>query len=176
MRIAEIMTREVRDIAPQRSIRDAARLMDELNVGVLPVCDEGRLVGVVTDRDITVRATASGAAPDETPVFTVMTSSPRCCHADDDVADAVNLMATLQVRRVPVLDDHERLVGIVALGDLAEDHVEDAAKVLEDVSTPAEPDLTAAASRRVSDNTFRAGSDPLTPEQRMALLRAYTEH
>ena len=73
MRIADVMTRDVRVVQPDRTVREAARLMDELNVGVLPVCDGRRLVGMVTDRDITVRSTAAGLAPDQSYVRVVMT-------------------------------------------------------------------------------------------------------
>jgi CBS domain-containing protein len=166
MQIAEIMTRNVRDIAPQRSIREAARLMDELNVGMIPVCDGGRLVGVVTDRDITVRATAAGSAPDTTAVVGVMTTNPRTCRMSDDVTAAVTLMNELQVRRIPVLDDSGCLVGIVALGDVAEAEPAMAARVLHEVSTPSEPDLTSAAGRPLTP-----ANDPLTAEEREELQR-----
>src|SRR3712207_6897810 len=93
--------------------------MDELNVGVLPVCDGRRLIGMVTDRDITVRSTAAGLAPDQSYVREVMTEDVTWCHESDDVDDVVEQMSRLQVRRIPVVDGGKRLVGIVALGDLA---------------------------------------------------------
>ena len=84
MRISDVMTPDVRAIAPDRTVRDAARLMDELNVGVLPVCLDGRLLGIITDRDITVRSTAVGAAPGEQAVQEIMTSDLTSCVPDDD--------------------------------------------------------------------------------------------
>lgn len=170
MRIADVMTRNVRDIAPERSIREAARLMDEMNVGVLPVCRGGRLVGLVTDRDITVRATAAGLPPDTTAVGDIMTAEPRSVDAEDDVSAALELMTDLQVRRVPVLDAAGRLVGIVALGDLAEEHAPGAGEALAGISTPSEPDRTGTPSQRAVAAAASDG-DPLTPEEREELAR-----
>ena len=166
MQIAEIMTRNVRDIAPQRSIREAARLMDELNVGLIPVCEDGKLVGVVTDRDITVRATAAGSPPDTTPVMSVMTTDPRTCREQDEVATAVRVMNDHQVRRIPVLDESGRLSGILALGDVAEAEPAMAGSVLHEVSTPSEPDMTSQAARPLARTR-----DPLTPQEREELAR-----
>ena len=118
MKIAEVMTRDVRVIDPDRSVRDAARTMDEMNVGVLPVCDGRRLVGMITDRDIAVRGIAQGKGPD-TPVREVMTDDVKYCFEDDDTDDVARNMADIQVRRLPVLTRDKRLVGIISLGDLA---------------------------------------------------------
>ncbi|HST93480.1 MAG TPA: CBS domain-containing protein, partial [Microvirga sp.] len=85
MKISEIMTRNVRVVAPDRTIQEAARLMDDMNVGVLPVCDGRRLKGMITDRDITVRATAAGLPPDTTRVRDVMSDNVWWCFDDDDV-------------------------------------------------------------------------------------------
>jgi CBS domain-containing protein len=142
MRIRDVMTRDVQVVSPSDSIREAARLMDELNVGVLPVVEGERLVGMVTDRDITVRATAAGLAPDGTQVSQVMSDGPAACYEDDVVSDVARLMGGKQVRRVPVLDAGDRLVGIVSLGDLAvdADRPQTTAEALERISRPAEPD------------------------------------
>jgi CBS domain-containing protein len=146
MRIAEVMTRDVRVIDPERSVRDAARLMDHLNVGSLPVCDGERLVGMITDRDITVRATAVGEDPDRTPVKKIMSEDVRWCFEDDDISEVVRTMGDVQIRRLPVVDHDKRLVGIVALGDLATDHAEGTEEALRNISEPSEPDRSGKAS------------------------------
>jgi CBS domain-containing protein len=146
MRIAEVMTRDVRVIDPERSVRDAARLMDHLNVGSLPVCDGERLVGMITDRDITVRATAVGEDPDRTPVKKIMSEDVRWCFEDDDISEVVRTMGDVQIRRLPVVDHDNRLVGIVALGDLATDHAEGTEDALRHISEPSEPDRSGKAS------------------------------
>jgi CBS domain-containing protein len=141
MQIRDIMTRDVQVVAPSDSIRRAAELMDSLNVGVLPVCDGGNLVGVVTDRDITVRATSTGRAPDECLVGEVMTADVRYCYEDDVVNDVARLMGSVQIRRIPVLDQSNRLTGIIALGDIATQAKENAAgPTLERISEPSRPD------------------------------------
>lgn len=148
MRISEVMTRDVVSIAPDASIREAARRMDDLNVGVLPVTDGQRLVGILTDRDITVRATAAGAAPDTTRVGDIMSEDVRWCAADDDTDEVLQVMSALQVRRVPVLDERGDLMGIVALGDLAEQGAPGTSETLREISWPAEPDRTGAVGQR----------------------------
>jgi CBS domain-containing protein len=148
MRIAEVMTRDVKVIGPERSVREAARLMDNLNVGSLPVCDGERLVGMITDRDITVRATAVGEDPDRTRVKEIMTDDVRWCFEDDDVSDVVRTMGDVQIRRLPVIDHEKRLVGIVALGDLATDRAEGTEEALRNISEPSEPDRSGTASRQ----------------------------
>lgn len=141
--IAQVMTRNVRVVSPQESVQRAAQLMDELNVGSLPVCDGQRLVGMVTDRDITVRATAAGRAPGEAHVGEVMSTDLRWCYEDEVIADVAKKMAGIQIGRVPVIshDNQRRLVGIVALGDLRTStsrHETTAAAAR--ISTPSEPD------------------------------------
>ncbi len=140
-RIAEVMTRDVRSVSPQETVRRAAQMMDELNVGALPVCDGRRLIGMVTDRDITVRAVAAGQAPDAAHVADVMSVSVRSCFDDQTVDEVMAQMGDLQIRRVPVIDhDTKELVGIVSLGDLATKHSAQVDRTLEEISTPAEPD------------------------------------
>ncbi|PVE23331.1 CBS domain-containing protein [Microvirga sp. KLBC 81] len=118
MRVSEVMTRDVRLIEPTQTIQDAAKLMSELDAGIMPVREGDRLVGMITDRDITVRAVAQGRGPD-TPVREIMTDEVLYCF-DDDETDAVERnMADIKVRRLPVLNRDKRLVGIVSLGDLA---------------------------------------------------------
>lgn len=136
MKVSELMTPRPQTITPEDSVRHAAELMDRLDVGVLPVCEDNRLVGVVTDRDITVRATAVGSPPDSTSVSEVMTDAVRWVFEDDDIVDAEELMSKAQIRRVPVVDADKLLVGILALGDLALAGEDGVAATLEEVSQP----------------------------------------
>jgi CBS domain-containing protein len=118
MRVSEAMTREVRVATPGQSIRDVAKLMDELDAGAMPVGENDRLVGMITDRDIAIRAVAAGKGPD-TPVRDVMSSDVKYCFDDEDLEHVARNMGDLQVRRLPVVNRDKRLVGIVALGDVA---------------------------------------------------------
>ena len=142
MQLKDVMTRDVEVIRPEAPIAEAARRMDELNVGPLPVCDGERLVGMVTDRDITVRATAAGRDPKTTPVRDAMSSDVVYCYEDQDVRDAARVMSDKQIRRLPVMSRDNRLVGIVSLGDLAAETNDDrlTGETLERVSEPAQPD------------------------------------
>jgi len=137
--ISEVMTREVETIAPEASVQDAARLMSELNIGALPVCDGEALVGMVTDRDITVRATASGKAPQSIAVAEVMTAASTWCNENDSVDDVLKKMGDEQIRRMPVIDARKHVVGIVSLGDLATRQPTATDRVLGDVSQPSMP-------------------------------------
>lgn len=163
MRAAEVMTRNVAVVRPDAMVREAACLMDDLNVGALPVCDGHRLVGIVTDRDITVRATAAGMRPDATPVHVVMTDAVCWCFEDDPVEDIEREMARRQIRRLPVLDADKRLCGMLSLGDLAADQVPGTAETLRSVSTPAEPDRT--ARRRHTPDASRTPWPPYGESQ-----------
>ena len=118
MKVSEVMTRDVRLIEPTQSIREAARLMAEMDAGIMPVRESDRLVGMITDRDIAVRAVAEGKGPD-TPIREVMTDDVKYCYEDDDTGDVARNMADIQVRRLPVLTRDKRLVGIISLGDMA---------------------------------------------------------
>lgn len=142
MRVREIMTRDPATVAPTDTLAAAARRMDDLNVGALPVCDGTRLVGIVTDRDVTVRATAAGMAPDAVTVEEVMTTEPDWCFEDEPVEEAERRMQDRQIRRLPVLSRDQRLVGILALGDIAtdSDRPDEAAETLERISEPSRPD------------------------------------
>ena len=149
--VSEIMTRNVQTVSPQDSIRRAAQMMDELDVGALPVCDGERLIGMVTDRDIVIRATSAGIAPDDGMVNQVMSTDVRWCFEDQALDEVMQQMADTQIRRVPVLshDESQRLVGIVALGDLATKSSGNAGgvdPVLEEVSYPSEPDRSASGT------------------------------
>ena len=141
MQIKEIMTRNVEVIQPDAPLQQAAEMMRRLNVGSLPVCDGQRLLGMITDRDITVRATAVGGDPAGIAVREAMTPEVAYCYEDDDVAQAAIVMEERRIRRLPILSRDKRLVGIVALGDLAVDakYEDVAGEVTEEVSKPAKP-------------------------------------
>jgi CBS domain-containing protein len=119
MNVSQIMTRGADLVAPDTTIRDASRIMRDDDVGFLPVGENDRLVGTVTDRDITIRATAEGLAPDSTKVGDIMSKTLVYVMEHQDVGEAAALMAEHQVRRLPVLNREKRLVGIVSLGDIA---------------------------------------------------------
>jgi CBS domain-containing protein len=138
--VSEVMTRNVEVIAPEESLQRAAQLMDELNVGALPVCSGKELLGMITDRDITVRAVAAGQGPSDTCVSDVMSEHVRWVNEDDSTATAVHHMSDMQVRRLPVLNARRELVGIVSLGDLATHHTVQADEALREISTPSQPD------------------------------------
>lgn len=118
MNVADVMTKQVETVSPQQTIGEAAQLMQQLDTGVLPVGENDRLVGMVTDRDIVIRAIAQGRGPDA-PVRESMTESVLYCFEDDSIEDAAKKMGDEQVRRLPVLNREKRLVGIIAIGDLA---------------------------------------------------------
>jgi len=118
MKISDCMTRKVRVIEPGLSLREAARIMADLDAGVLPVGDKDRLVGVLTDRDIAIRAIAAGKGPDAR-VSEAMSAEVKYCYEDEDVEHVARNMGDLQIRRLPVMNREKRLVGIVTLGDIA---------------------------------------------------------
>lgn len=142
MKVQEIMTANPECVSPATTIRLAAEKMAALDVGILPVCEEDRLVGVITDRDITIRVTALGQDSTLTIVGDVMTTNVVCCYEDDELENCIEIMEGAQVRRVPVLNREEKLAGIVALGDLVNRRRENdeviamAEEVLEKVSEP----------------------------------------
>ena len=119
MIISEVMTREVRIASPDDTLECAAQIMEEEDFGSLPVAENDRLVGMLTDRDITIRAVARGMAPQDCKVREVMSPEVRYVYDDESVRDVAKVMGDLHVRRLPVLDRAKRLVGIVSLGDLA---------------------------------------------------------
>src|SRR5437016_12369424 len=119
MKVSEAMTRDVRVQNPNDTIRDAWRIMGEINAGSLPVGENDRLVGVITDRDIAVRAVAEGKAP-TTKVRDIMSAEVLYCFDDQDLDDVAKNMGDVKVRRLPVVNRDKRLVGIISLGDLAD--------------------------------------------------------
>ncbi len=119
MKIKDVMTWEVQAIHPDATLEAAARRMSDYDIGVLPVCEGSRLLGVLTDRDIVTRAIATGADPKTMRVREAMTSEIVCCYEDQEVDEAAGRMEERQIRRLAVLDRRERLVGMVTLRDLA---------------------------------------------------------
>jgi CBS domain-containing protein len=117
--LGDVMTRDVEVVRPDATLADAAKQMEGRDVGALPVCDGERLVGMVTDRDITVRASARGQDPSSTPVSEAMTAEVAYCYEDQGAEVGARLMEERQIRRLPILDREKRLVGIVSLGDLS---------------------------------------------------------
>jgi CBS domain-containing protein len=139
MQAREIMTRDVPTVRPDATVRDAGRLMADLNIGSLPVCDGKRLIGIVTDRDITVRATADGMLPDTRLIRAVMSDDVCWCFEDDAVEEIERAMAGSKIRRMPVVDRAKRLVGMIALGDLAARGRPAAEQALRSISQPLRP-------------------------------------
>jgi CBS domain-containing protein len=135
--IQDVMTRDVKRISPEDSVRKAAQIMSEFNIGSIPVVDGEKLVGMITDRDITVRSTAAGHAPETTRVGDVMSTNVRTCHATQSVEEVLAEMGDVQIRRVPVVDQGSHsLVGIVALGDMATKQSKGIEQALEEISAP----------------------------------------
>ncbi|MEO8177156.1 MAG: CBS domain-containing protein [Sphingomicrobium sp.] len=136
MNISDVMTREVETIGPDQTAREAAAFMLSADTGSIPVTDGDKLIGMITDRDIAVRGIAKGHGPD-TLVRDLMTSGLICARSDDNVAEIAAKMSDAQVRRLPVIDESERLVGIVSLGDLSrETDGASAQEALKGVSAP----------------------------------------
>lgn len=138
MLLKEVMSREVSLARPDMSVQEACALMREGDFGVLPVGEDDRLVGMVTDRDVAVRCCADGRDPQSTTVREVMTDRVRWAFEDSSVEDAARLMEENQIRRLPVINADKRLVGIVALGDFAVEssEIRPAAEALAAVSLP----------------------------------------
>ena len=140
--VSRVMTRDITVVSPQDTIQRAAQLMRDRNVGALPVCDGRKLQGMITDCDITIRATAGGQPPDQVTVQEVMTDDIHWCYEDQTVGEVLQHMGDAQVRRIPVVSRDKTLVGMVSLGDLATRHGADADDTLEDISLPSEPART----------------------------------
>lgn len=137
MNVSEVMSAEAYVASPDETVQGAAQLMADLGTGVLPIGEGDRLMGVITDRDITIRVVAAGRDIAATRVRDVMSPEVYCCFEDEDVDEAAQRMSDWQVRRLPVLNAHKQLVGIVSLGDLAR-------------RTPAE--VSAGALQGISDD------------------------
>lgn len=141
MQLREVMTPNVEVIHPDAPLQEAAALMKALDVGSLPVSDGNQMQGMLTDRDITIRATAEGRDPRQTRVREIMSSDVVYCFEDQPVEEGARLMEERQIRRLPIVNRGRQLVGIVALGDLALELSNDqkVGQVLEAISEPAQP-------------------------------------
>ena len=141
MFLRDVMTRNVEDISPQIPLTEAAQKMRSLDVGALPVCKDGRPIGMLTDRDITLRAVAAGRDPSQMLVSEAMTPQLIFCYEDDDLHEAARIMEERQIRRLVVFDHNNCPCGIISLGDLAtrtdDEHL--SSEVLQRVSEPAQP-------------------------------------
>jgi CBS domain-containing protein len=136
MRISEVMSTDVKIASPKQSIQDAAIMMVEIDVGVIPVGEGDRLVGMITDRDIAVRAVATGKPP-QTPIADIMSPEVKYCYETDNTDAVAANMAEIKLRRLPVLNQEKRLVGIVSLADIAIDEgPENAGRALTGISEP----------------------------------------
>jgi CBS domain-containing protein len=140
VKLRELMTRDVRTCTPDTTITDVARTMAEINCGFVPVVDSGKVVGVITDRDIVLRAVAKGVNFSSTFVKDCMTKPAVTVSPDTDAHQAADLMADKQIRRL-VVTEGDSVVGVVALGDMAtvDIHVNEAGRALSDISEPARP-------------------------------------
>jgi len=145
MQLRDVMTKNVEVAEAATTLQEAATIMKRLDVGVLPVGDGSKLIGILTDRDITVRATAEGLDPKKAKVGDVMTPDLVYCFEDQAPVEAAVVMQEKQIRRLPIVNHDMKLVGIISLGDLAVDttkaDVDDdiIGEVLEDISTPTQP-------------------------------------
>jgi CBS domain-containing protein len=136
MKVSEVMTRDVQTVRPDQRVQEAATFMLSADAGSIPVAEGDRLIGMITDRDIAVRGVARGYGP-ETPVRDLMTNDVICARIDEDIEEVASRMSEAQVRRLPVVDDQDKLCGIVSLGDLSrEADDETASEALEGVSQP----------------------------------------
>ena len=164
-RVADVMTRGVRSMSPQDTVVLAAQAMDELNVGVIPVCEGDKLVGMVTDRDIVVRGVAQEADTTSMRLADVMSTNVRCATEDEDVDEVLDEMARNQIRRMPVVDRKAHLVGIITLGDIAaKTHEEmDVAHSLGDISEPASPDRSSQSRASGSAGGGSSSGNPRRP-------------
>ena len=143
--VSQVMTRGIRTMAPQDTVTAAAQAMRELDVGALPVCDGVRLVGMVTDRDIVVRGVAQERV--DAPLAEVMSEGLLYCREDDSVESALASMRSQQVRRLPVVDQDKRLVGMLSLGDVATKAEEaDTQEAVRGISEPSEPNRSSQSA------------------------------
>jgi CBS domain-containing protein len=134
MKVADVMTAQVVTATPRSTIAEVARTMAQIETGAVPVTDDGKVVGLITDRDIVLRVVAEGM-PLDTPVADVMTTEVETCHEQDSVADATGKMGGKQIRRLVVLNDSGRLAGILSLGDVAQEYgAKQVGKTLEEIS------------------------------------------
>lgn len=137
MKISQFMTRDVQIVSPDDTIERAAQMMGRIDAGVLPVSENDRLVGMITDRDIAVRGVGEGRSPDAR-VGEIMSREVKYCRDDAEVDEVLRNMGEIQVRRMPVVDSDKRLVGIVSLGDLDREAPEETGRAMQGITRPSE--------------------------------------
>ncbi|NLZ47877.1 MAG: CBS domain-containing protein [Clostridiales bacterium] len=142
MKVRDVMTRDVACVDVNDNVERAAQLMNEYNVGSVPVCENGKVVGIITDRDITLRSVAKGAESCSQTVREIMSSNPVCGSPDQDVHDAARIMSERQIRRLPIVENG-RLVGMISLGDIAVEPTlkDNAEEALKSISEPCSPNM-----------------------------------
>jgi CBS domain-containing protein len=142
MKVKEIMTKDVATLNADDTIERAAQLMNQYNIGSIPVCREEKVIGIITDRDIALRSVAHGENCGKQTVREVMSSNPVIVNSETDVHDAARIMSERQIRRLPVVENNN-LIGIVSLGDLAVESIlkDNAGEALSEISEPATPTL-----------------------------------
>lgn len=175
MKIKDLMHRDVAILEPSATLEEAAQKMAEADVGSLPVLLRGKPVGVITDRDIVVRALAEGLKPAETSVESVMTSEVLHCREDDDARDAADLMAENRVRRLLVLNEADELAGVVSLADLSVSDQE-AARVFERASAEGEGPSTLIKDELAAAETYRRALESVRGDAGDDLRRIESEH
>jgi CBS domain-containing protein len=136
-KIRDVMTRDVTTVTPDARLADVARIMRDEDIGSVPVAQGSELLGMVTDRDIVIRGLADGDGIEQRTAGDVMTSGVQCCREDQNVGDVLKDMGDQQIRRLPVVDSEQRLIGIVSIGDLSrEGKAKQVGSALEDISQP----------------------------------------
>lgn len=146
--ISEVMTRDVTTVAPDTSLQEAAQLMRDLDIGALPVCDGKQLMGMLTDRDIAIRAVADGLSPADCLVSDIMSKDVTWCFEDQAVGEVLQQMGDQQVRRIPVISrQNMELTGVVSLGDLALRQEASTESTLENISAPLPPERPATGKQ-----------------------------
>lgn len=135
MKVRECMSRNVQVAAPDHTMQSAAQVMADIDAGFLPVAQDDRLIGIVTDRDIAIRGVAAGHPP-ETNIQEVMSRQVRYCYDDQSAQQVLDNMGEIQVRRLPVVDRDKKLVGIVSISDLAGGEIIETGKALSEIAQP----------------------------------------
>lgn len=122
MKVSRCMCEKVCQVTPETNIKEVAKLMQENKVGCIPVCNDNKVCGIVTDRDLVLRGMACGKNIDTTKVSDIMTCNPCTCSEDDDIEKAEDLMAENQIKRIPVCDNNNNIVGMLSIGNLFQNH------------------------------------------------------
>ncbi|MDP4144424.1 MAG: CBS domain-containing protein [Bacillota bacterium] len=142
MKVKDLMTKSIASLNPEDTIEQAAHLMKQYDIGSIPVCSGEKVIGIITDRDITLRSVAEGENVKKQTVREIMTSNPVTCSPDTDIHDATRIMSERQIRRIPIVDQ-DKLIGMLSLGDVAVNSGlgRDAENALSDISEPCVPTM-----------------------------------